>query len=268
MQIKKYNLIYVVLVYGNTDDVIDLIESAKNIECTTKFIIVNSYYDDESMEKCREIALKYECDFLEVENRGYGAGNNCGIQYALDHYSFNFLIVSNPDTIVKKLDYKYLSSFKGSVIGPMIITSSGKNQNPFYVDKKIFPKAEYKFLATRNKLGYYFIIAINKIKKHAFFTKLKLKKEHEKCVYALHGSFIIFSYESLIKLGIVFDENIFLFCEEMVLAEEMKRKGIDAIYTNKIKIQHKEDGSMKFLSGSMYDIEVQSNGYVLKKYFS
>lgn len=264
----KYDLIFIALVYGNTTDVVELIESAERVNCSSKFIIVNSYYDDESMKQCLNIANKYGCDFLNTGNKGYGSGNNRGIEYALKQYTFDFLVVSNPDTVIQELDYRYLSSLKSNVIGPMIITSTGKNQNPFYVRKKIFPSAEYKFLSSRNKLGYYSIIAINKLIKHAFFAGMKLRKIHEKKVYAVHGSFVIFSYAALKNLGTVFDENIFLFCEEMVLAEEMKYKKIEAIYTDRIKIYHKEDGSMKFLDGSMHDIEVQSNGYVLNKYFS
>lgn len=268
MKKSNYDMIIVVLVYGNTDDVVDLIESAKVINCKYKFILVNSFYDDESMKRCEEISRKYGCDFINVENKGYGTGNNRGIEYAVEHYTFDFLVVSNPDTIICDLDFQYLSTLKCGVVGPKIITSTGKNQNPFYVDKKIFPVAEYRFLANRNKIGYYSILAINKLKKMAFFAGMRARKIHEKKVYAVHGSFIIFSCTALKKLGKIFDEKIFLFCEEMVLAEEIKRKGIDAYYTERIKIYHKEDGSMKFLNGSMYDIEVKSNGYVLEKYFS
>lgn len=266
--LKRYDIVFVVLVYGNTDDLCELIKSSKRINGSVKFIVVNSYYDESSLSSCEKIAHKYNCDFLNVENKGYGTGNNRGIEYAKNNYEFDFLIVSNPDIVIEKMNVEDLKKYNDGIIGPAVITSTGKNQNPFYIDKKLFPKAEYFFLKTKNKLGYYSIIAINKIKKFFFFMKMKMLGINAAQVYAVHGSFIIFTYKVLKELNVVFDENIFLFCEEMVLAEEMRNKGIKAIYTNEIKVYHKEDGSMKFLTGSMYDEEVRANGYVLKKYFS
>ena len=61
---------------------------------------------------------------------------------------------------------------------------------------------------------------------------------------------------------------MFLFCEEMALAEEMRLNGVTATYTDRIVVSHKEDGSMRFLDGTMYDEEVKSNGYVVEKYYS
>ena len=264
-----YDCIFVLLVYVNTEDLKDYIKSLEKFSFSRKIIIVNSYHDDDSMNRARTIALDYDCDFINVKNRGYGAGNNSGIKHAQENYNFDYLIVSNPDMEVAKFDYDYLQSIgHGAVIGPKIITSTGKNQNPFYVDKKRFPRAEYKFMKERNMFGYYSIIAINKIVKLLFFTKRNLLSQHESKVYAVHGSFIIFHAEALSKLGTVFDENMFLFCEEMALAEEMRIKQIPAFYTDLIEIYHKEDGSMRFLDGSMYDEEVKSNGYVVQKYFS
>lgn len=102
----------------------------------------------------------------------------------------------------------------------------------FMLIKKRFLRAEYKFMKNKNKLGYYSIIAINKFVKWLFFAKRAVLRPHESQVYAVHGSFIIFHRDALEKLGRVFDENMFLFCEEMALAEEMRLKGITATYTD------------------------------------
>lgn len=264
---EKVNIVFVVLTYGNTKDIIDLIESLKNINATYRVVVVNSFYNDETLVELNKIAVENNCDFIPVENKGYSFGNNRGIEYANDKYEYDFLVVSNPDIIVKKLDYKNLVCFENSAVGPKIITSTGKNQNPFYVDRKIFPRLEYFFLKKRMKIGYYSIIAINKIKKILFYAGMFISKQKEKRVFALHGSFIILSKGAVDRLGKVFDEHVFLFCEEMILAEEMKAKNISAYYTENIEVYHKEDGSMKFLDGSMYEEEVKSNGYVYNKYY-
>ncbi len=267
MSKKYYDCIFVLLVYANTDDVKDYIKSLEKFDFSRKLIIVNSYYDDASMKEAQRVAEKYDCDFINVENKGYSAGNNRGIEYAQANYNFEYLIVSNTDMIIEKFNFDYLKSLGEGVIGPKIITNSGKNQNPFYVDKKRFPRAEYHFMKTRNKLGYFSIIGLNKIVKWIFFTKCFILGIHESRIYAVHGSFIIFHRKAIETLGTVFDENMFLFCEEMALAEEMRMKGIQATYTSEIVIHHKEDGSMRFLNGSMFEEEVKSNGYVVRKYY-
>jgi GT2 family glycosyltransferase len=136
---KHFDCVFVLLVYANTDDVKDYIKSFEKYEFSRKYIIVNSYYDDKSMRAAADVAQQYGCDFINVENKGYGAGNNRGIEHALTNYDFNYLIVSNTDMEVVDFDYDYLNSLKYGVVGPKIITSTGKNQNPFYVDKKPGP---------------------------------------------------------------------------------------------------------------------------------
>lgn len=266
-QKEHVNVVFVVLTYGNTKDVVDLIESTKKVNATYRIVIVNSFYNDETLAKLKQIANEYHCDFIPVENKGYSFGNNRGIEYANKKYDYDYLIISNPDIIINKLNYKDLNGFDGCAVGPRIITSTGKNQNPFYVDKKIFAGLEYYFLKKRIKIGYYSIIAINKIKKMLFFAKMRFLKQKTKKIFALHGSFIILSKRVIDCLGTVFDENLFLFCEEMVLAEELKKKNISSIYTENVEVSHKEDGCMKFLEGSMYEEEVKSNGYVYNKYY-
>lgn len=265
---KKVDVVFVVLVYANTQDIREFIDSVRYLECSYKIIIVNSYYNDESLKIMQQIAVENRCDFINVENKGYSYGNNKGIEFARNNYIFDFLVISNADIIVRKFDVQILNKYSDVVIGPKIITSTGKNQNPFYPYKKIFPRMENFFLRRKIKLGYYIIIALNKICKKLLSIKMLIEKKDFEKVYALHGSFIIFSKGALQKIKDIFDENIFLFSEEVVLAEKMKECEIYAYYSTLLEVYHKEDGSMKFLSGTMYDEEVKSNTYVLKKYFS
>lgn len=55
------------------------------------------------MNKCYSIAKKLGCSFINVENKGYGFGNNRGIEYANKYFDYEFLIVSDPNIIIKKL---------------------------------------------------------------------------------------------------------------------------------------------------------------------
>ena len=82
--IKKtyYENIFVVLTYRNTDDLEDFLKSVERFVKSYKVIIINSYYDDSSKFKFADIAKQYNCDFINVPNKGYSVGNNYGIKYA------------------------------------------------------------------------------------------------------------------------------------------------------------------------------------------
>ena len=47
------------------------------------------------------------------------------------------------------------------------------------------------------------------------------------------------------KLGLIYDENMFLFSEEAYLAHLFANANIKTVLTKYIEILHKEDGSMK-----------------------
>ena len=86
-----YDFIFVVLVYRNTSDLVDFFASLK-LE-RTRVIVVNSFYDEESELQFKQIAESNHAEFLSVPNKGYGAGNNRGVEYALKHYDFKYLVI-------------------------------------------------------------------------------------------------------------------------------------------------------------------------------
>lgn len=99
--LKTIKNIFVVVVYRNTLDIIDFLKSVNDKVIDYKVIIVNNYFDNETKEQFEQIAKENNCDFINCENRGYGAGNNTGIRYAMKNYDFDFLTISNPDIIIQ-----------------------------------------------------------------------------------------------------------------------------------------------------------------------
>lgn len=117
-----YTYIIIVLVYRNHEDLEECLQSfRKAIKSNYKCVVVNAFYDEESKIKIKEVSQKYGADFLNEKNKGYGYGNNKGIEYAVNQYDYEFIIISNPDIIVRKFDGKNLKS--GNVYAPIIITS-------------------------------------------------------------------------------------------------------------------------------------------------
>ncbi|MBA2796619.1 hypothetical protein [Streptococcus porcinus] len=264
---EYYKHIFVVLVYRNIADVIGFIESVKKNVSNSKIIIVNSYYDDQSMKKVRSIATDKDCDFINIENKGFSFGNNVGIKYAIEYYEFEYVTCSNPDVVINKFDDTFLDCNPNLVYGPEITTADGKKQNPM-MEKKY--NRIYTLIYKSYKLNkrYLFIIAIILLKifrsygrlKHSFFNKRSYR------VFQLHGCFLVFSKAFLLKVGMPFDESMFLFGEEGVLAIRAEKNNIPLMYTKNINILHKEDGSMSLFSGNINNELIKSNIYFYENY--
>lgn len=259
-----FDIIYVVLTYRNYHDLIDFLYSIKKNEkkYTYKVIIVNSFYDTESEYQIKKIAKENECDFLSVENKGYSFGNNQGVKFACNHYKFNFLIISNADIEVCKLNLP--NKNEPCIFGPKILTLKNKNQNPMETYKFYWLETlKYIGFKKNNIFLIYTAVLINKIiLKITLFRTKKLIK-----VQQLHGAFLIFNLQSLNLLkDNLFDENLFLFAEENVLAKKSKDLKINLFYNAHSVVKHKEDGSINFLDGSISEILKKSYIYYYDNY--
>jgi GT2 family glycosyltransferase len=242
---KKVQFVFVIVVYRNTEDLEELIESIDRFDIDNEKIIVNNYYDDNSMNECYSISKRFGCSFINVENKGYGFGNNRGIEYANKHFDYEFLIVSNPDIIIKKFDKNELLKLNGTVIGPIIKTPKMKSQNPYwYLNNRVCEWMIYQGYKHKSKIMLYSGIAINKVIRELFLLIFRKSKKKYSKVFALHGSFVIFSYDVLKKIGMPYDEEMFLFAEEAHLAHMLSRNNINSYITKGVEVIHKEDGSM------------------------
>lgn len=249
-----YKIIFVVLVYRNTKDLRDFFDT--NDVPNSKTIVVNSFYDEKTEDEFRRIAFKNNSDFISVPNNGYGYGNNKGIEFALMHYSFDFLIISNADVSIEKFDVSFLYENRDCVLAPKILTLKGKNQNPSSPFK---PSRFREILVSwlyRNRhrhliYGYYIW---SRLSKFIFYSISKFRRK----IYSPHGAFFIIPHKILLKISPIYNERQFLFFEEHHFGKLAKLHGIKIIYSPDIVIRHKEDGSVSFLSESIFNLMRQS----------
>lgn len=241
---NHYKYVFCILTYRNTEDIKECLSSIRGKVSDYKVVIVNSFYDNESEDNIKRTAFDNGCDFLSVPNKGYGSGNNKGINYIRESYNYDFIIVSNPDIVIKK--FSQLEGINSPcVIAPIISTKTGKNQNPYWLVENYFTeKLIYEGMKTDTKIKYIAGIGLNKIVREIGLFLFNIFPISERRVYAAHGSFMILTKGVLERIGTLYDENIFLFAEEALLAHELKKAGIPVYLTKKVKILHKEDGSV------------------------
>lgn len=250
----RYDLVFIVLVYRNTSDLSDFFKS--NTLSDAKTIVVNSYYDEETELEFKRLAHEHCADFISVPNKGYGAGNNAGIAYAIENYSFKYLIVSNADITIEKFNRNIFEGFKDTIFAPKILTISGKNQNPSspFRPSKLREGIVNKIYSGNHRHLIVLFYVWSRLSKIIYYLISPLRKKIE----APHGAFFIMPYSVVSRLMPIFNEKMFLFFEENHLGKLARKNNISIRYTPEIVIRHKEDGSINYLSTSIFPLMRQS----------
>lgn len=264
---NKYKYIFVVLVYKNADDLAECVDSIKNTIESFRVVVVNSYFDEETKQRIEKVAKDNDCDFINVENKGYSFGNNRGIEFAKNNYDYEYIVVSNPDIIVKEFNDKQLDDYKDySIIAPYIITKDGRRQNPMAITShKFIDWLQYKGMKNNSNLLTWTGLVLSKISR-TFLELLHIGAKKPYKIYVAHGSFVIFRKAAIDILYPVYDENVFLFAEEGILAVKARKLKIKTGQFNSVRVFHKEDGSMKLANISINDECKKANIYYYETY--
>lgn len=259
-----YEIVFVVLVYRNTQVLHDFFASLV-LPFSYRVIVVNSFYDSHSEQDCRTVALKNDADFISVPNKGYGTGNNVGCQYAMDHYSFRFLALSNSDIIIQDMSILAGMVQGKAVYAPDTRMENGHRQNPhipvrfgFYL-KLLDLSYRYK---SEKLMSVAF--AINRVVRELFVLWTKLSGGRMVRVFSAHGSFIILTSQAVQELMPLFNEEMFLYNEELYLAHRCKLLGIPVYYVPRLSVLHLEGASSTSSSNAWQNHEDSYN--VLKKW--
>lgn len=262
---ETYKYVFVVLTYRKAEDLYDFDKSAKEIFSDYHIIVVNSYFDDKTEERIRNIAEDISGTFFSVENKGYGAGNNAGIEFAMKNCSFEYLIVANADLVFRSFDDKNLPK-KNAIIGPALTTIKGKAQNPYWdKERNGIEKIIYKGHKKKSRICMYWGQGVNRLFRELFLKKSS-HSEFPVKVYAVHGACVIFTKDAIARLFPVYDTNMFLFYEEAYLAKKASRSGIEVVYYPLLDVLHKEDGSTKGLNLDLSEYATNSYLYYYENF--
>lgn len=265
----KYNFIFIVLCYRNTNDLMKFFNSITNVNGTYKVIVVNSYYDELSLAEFKQIALEHSSDFISVPNRGYGYGNNQGIRFANKNYKYDFLVIANPDIEFTKFEIQLVDGYQNALLGPQIKTKIGKNQNPYKPFKRWFIDGmEYYGIKYHIYIFWLFGVAINKILREIIVYYSNFR-HMAITVDSLHGSCMLIGTEAIKKLIVdesLYDENMFLFCEEDEVGYKAKKCNVPLFYIPNLKILHKEDGSTSLIGEKISKYAKESYIYCYEKW--
>lgn len=232
--------------------------------CVYVYVADNTEYDfKEINDVLYNASLKV---FPYYENLGY-FGSVKKMMTETKPESFDFIIISNVDVEICSDALKVLISDymdKELTIGwiaPQIYSTVEKrDKNPQAISRYSFMKLRLlKFMFQ------HYLLCI--LYRKTIYKRKKMMLHSKRDVYAGHGSFIILTRQYIEKCGII-DYPVFLFCEEIYLAEQCYNHELRVIYDPVIRIVDKEHISTgKLPSKSYFKYNADALQYIIDTFY-
>lgn len=180
---------------------------------------------------------------------------------------FDFVIISNVDVVLKADALSVLlGSYGGNCqcigwIAPQIYSEAEhRDRNPKIVNR--YTLGRLKMLRMMFKYP-----MLRYLYNNTFYKRKKLQTHEPGVIYGGHGSFIILTKEYIEQCGKI-DYPIFLFGEELYLAEQCRSKGLTVVYDPQIKIVDMEHSSTGKMTSRFYNrCNVEALEYIIRAFY-
>lgn len=222
----------IVLNYNNSQDTQLCVERLRTIQYSNyQTIIVDNHSTDDSLERIKQFLTDETVLTAEV-NRGYAAGNNIGIQYALDK-QFEYVCILNNDVLV---DPNYLQIMVSTMIENPKIGISGPRICEFS-DDTILQSAGAN---TDMRMG-----RVTQLYK-GLSEKVVLGKIIN-CSY-VGGACMVARTSAIKSVGLI-PEDYFLFYEENEWCLNFVKQNYEIVCIADAKVTHKGSASINQIGG-------------------
>ena len=251
--------VYIVLLNWNGwQDTLECMHSLRRMEYQSwHAVIVDNGSTDDSVERIK--ATCPEVTILEThKNLGFAAGNNVGIRLALKSRADYVFVLNNDTTVFPDT----ISTFVGfaekhptaALMGPRIDRRNPQREWP--IRRKLDLLTQLcTFTALRR-----IVTRIPVIRGVFYWTGSQAS-----VAQFLAGSALFFRAAAFEKAGL-FDESTFLDCEELIMAEKIRRVGFSAYFVPQARIWHKGSASAAKLRAKRYIENAKSEEYFFSHY--
>lgn len=217
------NLSIVIVNYNSGEFLLRCLKSLEQIKEELNFCvwIVDNASTDDSLPKARRSPLKLQI-IKNDDNLGFGKANNIAIRKIDTEY----ILLLNPDCEVLTGTLKYMMKFmkENPQVGVATCAVEKQDGSLDLASHRGFPTPWASFL-------YYFLGDDNLY----HLTSEDMKKKHE--IDAISGAFFMTKNSVLLKVGL-FDEDYFLYGEDLDLCYRIKQAGFKIMYVPEVKIIH------------------------------
>lgn len=253
----------VILNYNDASTTIDLVKRIKDYSNIGDIIIVDNNSSDNSLKKLQALIDEHIHILALQNNGGYGSGNNKGIEYANHKLNYRYVLISNPDVYfssqVVDMILEVFKNFSNyALLSPVQVDN----------DNQIIQDFAWK-LPSINQFIFLSELFLGKTFQGYHYSANATEMERIEPVDCVPGAFLGLDCQKF--HGFYYDEDFFLYCEEMVIASMIKKNGYQTGLLSKERYQHAHSVSINKSIVSVKKqrrILTQSRMLFLKKYLN
>ena len=252
-----------ILNYNDAETTISLLNKIMNYKNIHRICVVDNKSSDNSFDLLSKYANEKICVLNSSKNGGYGYGNNFGIRYLTSNHNSEYILLCNPDVVFDDDTLLSLEMFLRTHNEYMIAAPFMLDKNSIKQPNTAFPvKSCLKYVLSTGMIT-------SKLLKSVQYSDLVKRTDEYIDVGAVAGSMFLFDAEKMLKYG-MFDENIFLYCEERVLGIKCENAGYKIALLPNISYIHNHSVSInKTFSSELAKRRIMNNSrlYVISKYY-
>lgn len=251
----------IILNYNDAQTVIKLLKQIISYKNLDEILIVDNCSTDNSIEELNQVKSKKITLLQTGINGGYGAGNNIGIHYAIENLQCQYVLVCNPDI-----------SFSDKLVETMlnVINSSKKVAvvSAIQLDINHIPISDFAWKIPSSKDLAFMTTRLGCRISNLHYSLKKINDHFINDVECVPGAMLMFDVDAFINIG-GYDEEMFLYCEEMTIAYKLREHGYRTILLGNEYYVHEHSVSInKSISSKRIQLQLLFNNRILfmKKY--
>lgn len=257
----SHKIVAIILVYNSADDARTCVDQLLGFnDDGLRVVIVDNCSPDGSFGLLRDAYADIDCVHVVKTdaNRGYSAGNNFGIRYALQHYDFDTVAIMNPDVVIPQRSvFDDLADLLWSYDDCLVV--GGQPINHLDGDRP-WPSS-WSLPTDREAMLNHCLLHHAPRRNDA--TEVASGILQVDCVV---GCFFLAKAQRFAALGL-FDESVFLYNEENILGVKCRRAGLRLLVDKNATYYHNHhmDAARKKTLGQK--ISHSRGGYRSRRYF-
>ena len=199
----------------------------------------------------------------QIANLGFAKGNNLAVKFSMKHFVITYFLFTNNDirfvenNVVEKLIFRIKTLPNIALIGPRVVGIDGRHQSP------------EPYLPFWNRYVWMFWTTpfLSLKRKEMLFSLDYSDNAKEGIHYKISGSFFLMKSKDFISCGMM-DPNTFLFGEELILSERLRRINKYCYYYPQVSIIHEHSQTISsHLNNSKRQLLLfKSESYYYKNY--
>ena len=254
----------VVLNYNDAEQTIKFVKEILPYTSIDHIIVVDNHSTDDSFAILQRINDNERVFVIKTErNGGYGYGNNYGVRYAVAHFLTKYIAISNPDVHFEETAIIDCCNFLTCNKEYASVAPRMKNKQGNYMP------CAWRIVPWYRYISHQLFLLGKKTRKIDSLSKYPGNGLYDDCD-CVAGSLFVVNAELFSRVG-MFDENIFLYCEETCLGIKLKKANLKTAVLNKSCFIHDHSVSIsKSLrtEAKRKAASWQSRLYLMKHYYN